>query len=104
MEELEVLLLMAIAAMGILLIVLLHKITILKKQTDDIVREVKTYVTYITEESEADTEPNASISDYNVLSKRFGQASVQAAGVGGQANKEELESNIIQAVLGEYFP
>ena len=85
MRELGILLLVAIAAMGILLIILLHKITILKKQTDDIVQEVKTYVAYVMMEDATGVE--------HLTSKAQ-----------KQLNREEAESGIIQAVLGEYFP
>lgn len=87
MRELGILLLVAIAAMGVLLIILLHKITILKKQTDDIVQEVKAYVAYVTTEAEGETNIEGPISK------------VQA-----QFRKEEAENCIIQTVLGEYFP
>ena len=81
MKELEILLLVAILAMGVLLIILLQKITILKKQTDDIIKEVKSYLDYVLEE------PAETI-----------QKSVD------RASKEEQQNHIIQAVLGEYFP
>ena len=81
MKELEILLLVAILAMGVLLIILLQKITILKKQTDDIIKEVKSYLDYVLEE------PEETI-----------QKSVDTT------SKEEQQNRIIQAVLGEYFP
>lgn len=82
MEGLEILLLVAITGMGILLIVLLHKITLLKKQTDDIVQEVKSYVAFVTADE---------------------QVPSQTPEVHKQERKEEMESHILQAVLGEYF-
>lgn len=85
MNELDVLLLVAIAVMGILLIILLRQISILRKQADDIVREVKAYVAYVTEEP-------------------VGQASEVAIKQPDKARNEEAQSRIIQAVLGEYFP
>ena len=81
MKELGILLLVAIIAMGILLIILLQKITILKKQTDDIVKEVKTYITYVLEEPE---EKSLKPED--------------------RASREDAQNKLIQAVLGEYFP
>lgn len=81
MKELEIILLVAIAAMGILLIVLLQRITILKKQTDDIVKEVKSYLDFILEDVQiAETKK------------------VKDTG------REELSNTIIQSVLKEYFP
>ena len=81
MKELEILLLVAIVAMGVLLIILLRKITILKKQTDDIIKEVKYYLDCVLEEpEELQQKPQVRVS------------------------KEEQQNRIIQAVLGEYFP
>ena len=81
MKELEIMLLVAIIAMGVLLIILLRKITILKKQTDDIIKEVKNYLDCVLEEQE---EP--------VHNKKV------------NSDKDERQNRIIQAVLGEYFP
>lgn len=87
MKELDVLLLVAIAAMGILLIILLRQITILKKQTEEIVQEVKAYVAYVMDDSAGQaTEATAQKEPEN------------------RQNREEAQSRIIQAVLGEYFP
>jgi hypothetical protein len=84
MKELELLLLVAITVMGILLIILLQKITILKKQTDDIVKEVKSYLEYVLEDAKEESTEG--------LHKEILQ------------EKEEQQSRIIQAVLGEFFP
>ena len=84
MKELEILLLVAIAVMGVLLIILLQKITILKKQTDDIVKEVKSYLECVLED------PG------EVVSEEVHKETFQA--------KEEQQNRIIQAVLGEFFP
>lgn len=81
MKELEIALLVAIVAMGVLLIILLQKITILKKQTDDIIKEVKSYLDFVLEDTKEDI----------VMLKE-------------NPKKEELQNNIIQAVLKEYFP
>ncbi|MBQ8626449.1 MAG: hypothetical protein IJ419_09855 [Agathobacter sp.] len=96
MKELGILLLVAITAMGILLIILLRKITILKKQTDDIVKEVKAYVAYITEEVEEES------TEQNIRLQK--QAFPAGGKIQGIPSKEETQSHIIQAVLGEYFP
>lgn len=84
MKELEILLLVAIAVMGVLLIILLQKITILKKQTDDIVKEVKSYLECVLEDSG------------EAVSEEVHKETFQA--------KEEQQNRIIQAVLGEFFP
>ena len=80
MRELEILLLVAIVGMSILLIILLQKITILKKQTDEIVKEVKLYLDCVMEEPEK-----------------------EEAYMSSKERKEEEQNKIIQAVLGEYF-
>lgn len=87
MKELDVLLLVAIAAMGVLLMILLRQITILKRQTEEIVQEVKAYVAYVMEDS-------------------AGQATEVPAQKEPEIrqNNEDAQSRIIQAVLGEYFP
>ncbi len=95
MDKLEILLFVAIACMGILLLILLHKITILKKQTDDIIEEVKAYVAFVTEEEKRDVE------DFLSREKIEGH---NTSNLPKKIRKEEMENHIIQAVLGEYFP
>lgn len=97
MKELEIMLLIAIAAMGVLLIILLQKITILKKQADNIVEEVKAYVAYVTSDTEMEMQTEQSI-DSDKLAKKQVVHTKQAI------SKEEAENHLIQAVLGEFFP
>lgn len=106
MKELGIVLFLAIAVMGILLIVLLHKITILKKQTDDIVEEVKAYVAFVTADPDTDVEGiNKNMKESpNENLHRLGQAQYVAGKERKQASRDEMESHLIQAVLGEYFP
>lgn len=96
MHELEVFLLVAIGAIGLLLIILLHKITILKKQTDDIIKEVKAYVAYVTEQTEEEIAPQ-SVQNQSHTASLYGK-------IPQNISKEEAQNHIIQAVLGEYFP
>lgn len=77
MLRLEFLFLMQIAV-GILLLILLHKMSRVKKQLDEITREVENYVAFVTEDSEEEKQ--------------------------GQAISMEDQNSLIQAVLGEYFP
>ena len=65
--------------LGMVIIVLLHKVGKLKAQVDEITKEVKGYISFIIEdESPKDTrEPK-----------------------GG----EDIQSSLIQSVLGEFFP
>lgn len=72
--------------MGIFMIVLLQKLTQMKKQVDEIIREVTSYISYITEaEQEVQAEEKK---NRRVVIK----------------GKEEEQNRLIQAVLGEYFP
>lgn len=72
--------------MGVLMIILLQKLTQMKKQVDEIIREVTSYISYITEaEQEVQTEEKK---NRRVVIK----------------GKEEEQNRLIQAVLGEYFP
>lgn len=77
MLRLEFLFLMQIAV-GILLLILLHKMSRVKKQLDEITREVENYVAFVTEDPEEEKQ--------------------------GQAISMEDQNSLIQAVLGEYFP
>ncbi len=67
------------AIMGIIMIVLLQKLMQMKKQIDEIIQEVTSYITYITE---------ANREEVRMEKKR----------------KEEDQNQLIQAVLGEFFP
>lgn len=87
MKELDVLLLVAIAAMGVLLMILLRQITILKRQTEEIVQEVKAYVAYVMEDSAGQATEVPAQKELEI-----------------RQNNEDAQSRIIQAVLGEYFP
>jgi len=65
-------------AIGIVLFILLQKINRIKKQIDDITKEVENYVAFVTSE---DVEERK-----------------------GQVVSTEEQNRLIQAVLGEYFP
>lgn len=77
MLRLEFLFLMQIVV-GILLLILLHKMNRMKKQIDDITREVENYVAFVTTEQLEEKQE--------------------------QAISMEEQNSLIQAVLGEYFP
>lgn len=94
MFQLEVLFLMQLV-IGILMVVFLQKLLQIKKQVDDIVREVKEYITFITEEEETDERVLKNESDYMEKTERKFVL---------KENKEEAQTKLIQAVLGEYFP
>lgn len=77
MQWIEFIFLMQVV-MGILLFILLHKMNRVKKQIEDITKEVENYVAFVTSE---DTDE-----------------------VRGQAASTEEQNKLIQAVLSEYFP
>lgn len=99
MKELDILLLVAIVAMAVLLMILVHKITILKKQIDEIVQEVKGYVDYVTAEDTDVTSGQAPVEAEEPHIKSAQPLEREAK----QSSKEEMNNHIIQAVLGEYF-
>jgi len=98
MFQLEILFFMQIG-IGILLVFLLHKISQIKAQVDDIISEVKDYITFITEDtqdSEADTFDEKQ--DFHDEKQFFKDRSRKIR------DKEDVQTQLIQAVLGEYFP
>ena len=72
---------------GALMLIFLRKQMEMKKQMDEIIKEVTNYISYITEETEAEQEIENSVIKTSQMKE-----------------KEEAQSRLIQAVLGEYFP
>ena len=71
--------------LGIIILVLLHRVGKLKAQVDEITKEVKDYISFIIEDedsSEADTPKD-------LRDVKSGDA---------------IQSSLIQSVLGEFFP
>lgn len=73
--------------LGALMLIFLRKQIEMKKQIDEIVKEVTNYLSYVTEETEEEQEIETSV--------------IKASQI---KEKEEAQSRLIQAVLGEYFP
>lgn len=73
--------------LGVLMLIFLRKQIEMKKQMDEIVKEVTNYISYITEEQDVQLEYENPV-----------EKIVQKKG------KEEAQNQLIQAVLGEYFP
>lgn len=74
------LLLLTQVLLGIVIFILLHKVGKMKAQVDEITKEVKDYISFIIEEEalcEADTP---------------------------KEQKDDIQSSLIQSVLGEFFP
>lgn len=78
--------------MGILMIVFLQKLTQMKKQVDDITKEVTAYISYITEEMNEELEEYPQ--EKNIILNQNGME---------KSKKDEDQNRLIQAVLGEYF-
>ena len=71
--------------MGILMFILLHKISQMKKQIDDITKEVHAYLSFLE----------------NDVEKEIAETKLEAV---QKIGKDEAENRLIQAVLQEYFP
>lgn len=87
MIRLEVIFLMQ-CMLGIFMIIFLHKLNRMKKQVDNITKEVKEYLAFI----EADIQED-SLSAKTVRMEKKAKIS-----------KDEEENHLIQSVLQEYFP
>ena len=96
MFRLEWLFLMQIA-MGVLMIIFLRKLTQMKKQVDEITKEVMNYISYITEDMEEENiqEP-ISVNKENKKEEKYVRSL-------SKKEKDEAQNRLIQAVLGEYF-
>lgn len=70
---------------GILMLIFLHKINQMKKQIEDITKEVKAYLDFVEEDIQQENVQN---------NKRFIT----------KKTREEDQNCLIQAVLQEYFP
>ena len=73
--------------LGALMLIFLRKQIEMKKQIDEIVKEVTNYLSYVTEETEEELEKEKQMMNTSQIKE-----------------KEEAQSRLIQAVLGEYFP
>ena len=80
--------------MGILLFIFLWKVVQIKKQLDEITKEVKNYITYITEEMKTEQKEQI-VSEKIQKQERLFKDHNQL---------QEVQNSLIQAVLGEFFP
>ena len=71
--------------LGVLMFIFLHKINQVKKQVDDITKEVKAYLDFVEEDVQQESIQN------------------NRKPIERKANDED-ENRLIQAVLKEYFP
>lgn len=76
--------------MGGLLILLLIKVTQMKKQVDDVIKEILNYISFVTEETQEEMQEKPEIEPRVISNKK-------------KENQDELQNKLIQSVLGEYF-
>ena len=76
--------------MGGLLILLLIKVMQMKKQVDDVVKEILSYISFVTEEPQEEMQEKLE-SEPSMISRKK------------KENQDELQNKLIQSVLGEYF-
>ena len=82
--------------MGILMILFLRKLTQMKRQVEEITREVTNYISYITEDME----------EVQML-ETANKSLLHQQNISKETEKKEMEeaqNRLIQAVLQEYFP
>ena len=84
-------------AMGVAMIVLLQKLMQMKRQIDEVTREVMNYISYITEEMEKEDLEEDYLTKKEVSTEK--RASEGRKGV----ENAEAQNHLIQAVLGDYF-
>lgn len=89
-------------AIGVLVITLLRKMIQMKKQVDEIIKEVKAYVAFITEEEEDEVKQN--IKEPVTYKQNTGVKNLKQNQTYKRNGKDEAQTRLIQAVLGEYFP
>ena len=65
-----------------------QKLVEMKKQVDDITKEVANYISYVTEEIEQENQGESIINAQNTRKKE----------------SEDAQNRLIQAVLGDFFP
>lgn len=75
---------------GVMLIVVLRKMVQMKKQVDTIIEEVKNYIQFVTEEEQETLEQRECAQPRTFVKSK-------------KEEKDEMDSKLIQAVLGEYF-
>lgn len=89
MLRLELLFLMQIV-MGGILIILLIKMMQIKKQVEDVIKEIQGYIAFVTEEIEEEEPARKEVQPKVVIGK-------------SKESQDELQNKLIQSVLGEYF-
>ena len=76
---------------GVVLIILLKKMLQMKKQVEDVIKEIQNYITIVTEEEEVTEVKDSAQREKAVRRIEMGE------------DRDALENKLIQSVLGEYF-
>lgn len=82
---------------GVGLLVLLQKMSGMKKQVDEVTKEVKNYISFVIEDEEGKELDNSLVNAYEEDT-----SSIQSHKM--KQKSDEAQSSLIQAVLGEFFP
>ncbi len=97
MFRLEWLFLMQII-MGIFMLIFLQKLLQMKKQVEEIIKEITNYITFVTE-----NEVKTASSDV-FFEKQSTETGQKQRKNGSRKELETAQNQLIQAVLGEFFP
>lgn len=97
MFRLEWLFLMQII-MGIFMLIFLQKLLQMKKQVEEIIKEITNYITFVTEKEEKDAPEDV------FFEKQNSETGAKRAKIGNKKELETAQNQLIQAVLGEFFP
>lgn len=102
MFQVELLFIMQVI-MTALLIVLMYRLSQMKRKVEKIINEVQEYINFITEEvaEESLAEASNGASDFYEKRNLFEESKTKAL---PKEDREEAQTRLIQAVLGEYFP
>ena len=89
------LLLLTQVVIGAGLMILLYKISKMKKRVDEITKEVKDYISYVIEDESENMDIDIKTEEEDVLVKKNMKKHLV---------NDEAKSSLIQSVLGEIFP
>ena len=94
---------LGIQIMGsVLMLVLLSKMIQMKRQIEHVIKEVEGYIAFITEETEDKTDTNMADDVQYKKEEPVYQANLVSKLT--KESKDTEQTQLIQAVLGEYFP
>ena len=94
---------LGIQIMGsVLMLVLLSKMIQMKRQIEHVIKEVEGYIAFITEETE--DKPDTDMADDAQYKKEEPVYQANLVSKLKKESKDTEQTQLIQAVLGEYFP